>query len=216
MKTTWKWKLAQSREIRWWQRYLKKKDKGNYLNWKKNYWHETLDPVRKEVQLNYGENVLDAGCGPAGAFMILDRYNVDAEDPLIDEYETHLEHFKKNDYPWVNFYSVALENFTPGKQYQCVFCMNAINHVADINASFDKLTNLTKNKGYLLISVDAHNYSLFKKLFRLIPMDVLHPHQFDLKEYKAMLTSRNCEIIVSKLVKKEFFFTHYLLTVRKN
>lgn len=216
METTWKWKLAQNREIRWWHNYLKKKDKDNYLNWKKNYWHEILDPVRKEVSLNPGDDVLDAGCGPAGVFTILDKYKVDAEDPLLDRYEEKLTHFKRTDYPRVNFFSVALENFTPQKKYQCIFCMNAINHVSDLTRAFDKLVDLTKDNGYLVVSIDVHNYSFFKYLFRLIPADILHPHQYNLREYENMLTSRNCTLVLSKVIKKEFFFNHYLLIAKKN
>lgn len=216
MQTTLKWKLAQKSEMRWWQRYLKKKDKDNYLHWKKNYWHDTLDPVRKSVILTEGDNVLDAGCGPAGAFMILDNYKVDAIDPLIDRYEQKLKHFKKNDYPHVNFYNATLENFSPQKKYQCVFCLNVINHVSDLTAAFNKLVELTNNNGYLLVAIDTHNYSFFKYLLRFIPADILHPHQYNLKEYENMLLARNCTIIQSKIIKRRFFFNHCLLVAKKN
>jgi len=215
MDITLKWKLAQAKELRWWSKYLKKKDKSDYLHWKKNYWHELLDGIRKDIFLNNGHDVLDAGCGPAGIFIVLDNYKVDAEDPLLDQYDEKLDHFKKADYPRVTFYSVALENFDPQKKYQCVFSMNAINHVSDMIAAFDKLVELTKDNGYVIISIDAHNYNFFKYLLRLIPADVLHPHQHDLKEYENMLISRNCALINSKLVKEEFFFNHYLLIARK-
>jgi 2-polyprenyl-3-methyl-5-hydroxy-6-metoxy-1,4-benzoquinol methylase len=216
METTWKWKLAQSTEIRWWQNYLKKKDRSNYLNWKKNYWHKILDSVRKDISLNDGDDVLDAGCGPTGIFTILDKYKVDAEDPLLDLYEEKLAHFKKSDYSRVNFYPVALENFNPKKKYQCVFCMNAINHVSDLDMAFNKLVDLTKDNGSLLISIDTHNHSFFKHLFRLIPADILHPHQYNLQEYENMLISRNCTLIRSKVIKKNFFFNHCLLIAKKN
>ena len=216
MKTTRKWKLAQNREIRWWLSYLKNKDKSNYLHWKKNYWHDILDPVRKDIQLNNGDDVLDAGCGPAGIFTILEKYKVDAEDPLLDQYEEKLTHFKKNDYHRVNFFSVPLEDFHPDKKYQCVFCLNAINHVSDIETAIDKLVDLTKDNGFLLISIDVHKYETFKQLFRKIPIDILHPHQYNLKEYEAMLTSRNCTLIRSKLIKSEFFFDYYLIIAKKN
>jgi 2-polyprenyl-6-hydroxyphenyl methylase/3-demethylubiquinone-9 3-methyltransferase len=216
METTQKWKLAQNTEIRWWQNYLKKKDKDDYLHWKKNYWHSILDPVRKDISLDDGDAVLDAGCGPSGIFIILDKFKVDAEDPLLDRYDQKLYHFKKSNYPRVNFYADTLENFNPQKKYQCVFCMNAINHVSDLNAAFDKLVDLTNENGNLIISIDSHNHSFFKYLFRLIPVDVLHPHQYNLKDYETMLTLRNCTLIRSKLIKKEFFFNHILLIAKKN
>ena len=51
----------------------------------------------------------------------------------------------------------------------------------------EKLVKLTKSGGKLIVSIDAHNYQLFKHVFRLITGDILHPHQYDLKEYKKML-----------------------------
>lgn len=74
---------------------------------------------------------------------------------------------------------------------------------------------MVKPGGTLVVSIDAHNYSGFKKLFRLIPGDILHPHQFDLKEYQNMLASRGVEIEKSVLYKKEFFFSYYILVGRR-
>ena len=123
------------------------------------------------------------GRGPAGVFLrFFDKYKVDAIDPLVEDYEKKLALFTKTDYPRVTFHSVTLENYeTPKKILNACFCMNAINHVSDINMAFDKLRGFTKNNGYLLITIDAHNNNLFKHLFlSLIPADVLHPHQYNL------------------------------------
>lgn len=102
------------------------------------------------------------------------------------------------------------------EKFDVVFCMNAINHVADINLAYDRLVDATKNNGYLVVSIDAHNHSFFKKLFRLIPGDILHPHQYDLDEYCDFMTARGCNIFKKQLVKKEFFFSHYVVVGRNN
>ena len=96
-----------------------------------------------------------------------------------------------------------------------VFCMNAINHVSDLALCFEKLVELTLPGGSLIVTIDAHNFAFFKHLFRAIPGDVLHPHQYDLKEYEKMLTSRSCELTSVTRMKKEFFFDHYVLVVRR-
>jgi len=72
-----------------------------------------------------------------------------------------------------------------------------------------------KKDGLLIITIDAHNFSLFKYIFRLLPGDILHPHQYDISEYEKFLTDRSCEIIRRVKLKKEFFFDHYLLVARK-
>lgn len=207
-----RWKIAQAAEIRWWQGYLNKKPKTEYLQWKNKYWETLLSDINVEMQ--DGESVLDAGCGPAGIFMALKNQQVDAMDPLLDQYSEKLDHFSKKDYPGVNFYAEPLETFQPKKPYDKVFCLNAINHVADLDLCFDQLISFTKKEGTLILSIDAHNYWGFKKIFKLLPGDILHPHQYDLKEYQKMLEDRNCEIQSCTLYKKEFFFNYYIFVVK--
>lgn len=204
-----RWKIAQAAEIRWWQRYLNKKPKTDYLEWKGQYWRDLLSRI--DVHPQAGERVLDVGCGPAGAFMVLPDNQVDAVDPLLDSYADKLAHFDQADYPNTTFHPLAFEAYTTDNQYDTVFCLNAINHVADLELCFDKLVHLTKPGGTLVVSIDAHNHSFFKKIFRLLPGDILHPHQYDLPEYQTMLTSRNCTINNSILFNEHFFFNYYVL-----
>jgi 2-polyprenyl-6-hydroxyphenyl methylase/3-demethylubiquinone-9 3-methyltransferase len=161
------------------------------------------------------DSILDAGCGPAGMFMIFDKNNTTAFDPLIDTYENDLPHFKKNDYPSVTFINKGLEDISIHEKFDKIFCMNAINHVHDIELSYDNLIHLAKAEAHIIVTIDAHNHSFFKKLFRLLPGDILHPHQYDLKEYEDFLTSRNCDLVQSIHLKHEFFFDHYMLIAKK-
>lgn len=216
MKKTIKWKVAQTAELQWWKNYLKDKDTAEYLNWKKNYWNELLSKVTDVIKPKNGDSILDAGCGPAGVFTVLNHCQVDAVDPLVDEYEKNLKHFRKTDYPFTSFHSLPFEDFETEKKYDIVFCMNAINHVSDLKKSFDKLIGLLKSNGLLVITIDAHNFSIFKFIFRLLPGDILHPHQYDITEYEKMIKDRNCGIIKQVKLKHEFFFNHYLLVGKKS
>lgn len=221
---TFRWKIAQAAEIRWWQNYLKNKPTTDYADWKTHYWEnllletglESLNTVRKD---SFGKGVatriLDAGCGPAGIFMIFKNQKVDALDPLLDDYEEKLPHFKKSLYPNVNFYSQPLETFDKTNEYDAVFCLNAINHVADLDKCFDILVNSVKAGGHLVVSIDAHNFSFLKTIFQILPGDILHPHQYNLKEYSDMLTSRGCLLEKTILKKKEFIFNYYILVLKK-
>ena len=210
-----RWKIAQAFEIRWWRQYLKSKTKTEYLAWKRQYWLDFL----KKCELNPSKDatVLDAGCGPAGIFMLFDSPKTTvALDPLLDRYEQDLEHFRRADYPNIDFVASPLELWTPPQTFDYVFCLNAINHVADLERCFDLLLAATKPDATLVVSIDAHNYQAFKHIFRLAPGDILHPHQYDLAEYEAMLTSRGCRIENTICMKKEFFFDYYVLVARKN
>jgi 2-polyprenyl-6-hydroxyphenyl methylase/3-demethylubiquinone-9 3-methyltransferase len=50
----------------------------------------------------------------------------------------------------------------------------------------------------------------------LVPGDILHPHQYDLAEYVAMLTRRGVEVQTQLLKKKEKIFNYYILVGKKN
>ena len=66
-----KWNIAQHLELRWWKKYLRNKDADQYLQWKRKYWHAFLKPVAHLIHLDPLKEILDAGCGPAGIFIIL-------------------------------------------------------------------------------------------------------------------------------------------------
>lgn len=208
-----RWKAAQFFEIRWWKLYLGNKDKATYLAWKTAYWRDFLD--KSDITVPPNIRVLDAGCGPAGIFTIFEEQVTDAVDPLLDQYERELPHFSRADWPKVQFHCCALEDFITDAQYPYVFCLNAINHVADLDKSLDQLAGFTAKGGLFAMSIDAHNYQWIKQLFRLQPSDILHPHQYDLVEYQDMLTKRGFEVRRSVLFKKELIFSYYLIIAQK-
>lgn len=207
-----RWKIAQAAEIRWWQRYLGNKPKADYLAWKKSYWKKLLRDIN--IVPEKFERVLDAGCGPAGIFTVCENQELAALDPLLDDYEKKLAHFDRSDYPGIQFYNMPLEAFEPEQPYDLVFCLNAINHVADLDACFRNLKRCTTKGGTLVISIDAHNYRFFKALFRLLPGDILHPHQYDLKEYKDLLHNCGFSVQETHLYQKQFFFDYFVIVAK--
>lgn len=209
-----RWKIAQAVEIKWWEFYLKNKDSKDYLEKKRQYWNRVLKTL--DFSLKHGDQVLDAGCGPAGIFLILKNQQVDALDPLISKYEAKIAHFDQSNYPWVTFYDKALEQFQPNKAYDQVFCLNVINHVANLPLSLDILLRATKPGGDLLLTVDAHNYTFFKKIFQAIPGDILHPHQYSLHDYKRLLQSHPCSIYKTQRMKKGHLFDYWAIWIKKN
>lgn len=215
MKKSVKWVIAQKIELRWWQSYLRGRPKDEYHLWKKNYWQTILEKVQNIVPIEPGSKILDAGCGPAGMYMVLDGFKVDAIDPLVDEYQQKINQFDKADYPYVNFNACALEDFHPEESYDIIFCMNAINHVDDIRKCYDLLDTWLKPGGTMVLTIDAHNYAFFKYLFRIIPGDLMHPYQYSLADYNQFLISRNYNIQAIHQLKSEFFFNHYLQIAEK-
>jgi len=214
-----RWKIAQWFELRWWKHYLQGKDKQTYLAWKRNYWTNIINKITPYIALNSASEIIDLGCGPAGVFIALADNLVTAVDPLIDEYEQQIFFFRKSDYPNTTFIKSTIEDFKPqdaNKKFDTVFCMNAINHVNDIEKAFENSRALCHEQGAIIVSIDAHRFSFFKHLFRLIPGDILHPHQYDLAEYQKLLVRNDLKITACKKLKQEFFFSHYLLVALPN
>lgn len=208
-----RWKIAQVLEIRWWKRYLKNQDKNTYLEQKKQYWTRTLEWVQASLEPN--QMVLDAGCGPAGMFILLDKQQVTAVDPLLNQYQEQLPHFKYLDYPNVQFFSESLEAWQSDKQFDWIFCLNAINHVQDIQVCLDKIMDSLKPDGTLILGIDAHRFSWMKYIFQWIPGDVLHPHQYTRKDYKMFLNDRGGQIILEYEAKPGWIFNYILIKAIK-
>lgn len=210
-----KWRIAQWFELRWWKNYLRNKNKLDYLTWKKNYWTGILNRISAEIKTEPTKAICDLGCGPAGIFIALPLNKVTAVDPLINEYEQQTPFFCKADYPNATFVQSSLEDFISTEKFDVVFCLNAINHVYDIEKGFEKLKEVCVPNGVVVVSIDTHNFSFFKYLFRWVPGDVLHPHQYDLEEYSTFLKNQRLGVVKTVLLKREFFFNHYLVVATR-
>ncbi len=215
MQASLKWKIAQYAEIRWWKNYLKNQTVEDYLTYKQNYWKEFLDKIPQQYRPAAGQKMLDAGCGPAGIFIIFNDFEVTAVDPLLDQYEENLPHFSRLQYPYAKFITSGLEAYQGELQFDQVFCLNAINHVSDLGLAFDRLVDSVAPGGTLHVSIDAHNHGWLKWIFRALPFDILHPHQYDLQEYSDMLTQRGLKVEHSIRYGEHPIFDYHLLIARK-
>ncbi len=206
-----RWKIAQAAELRWWKNYLKNQSVSSYLSDKKEYWKRVLKQL--EVEPEIGNKILDAGCGPAGIFTILEDYEVDAIDPLLEDYESNLPHFNPEAYPKVQFFKSTIEEFKSPKPYDLIFCLNAINHVDDLSRSLDNLFSSLSEGGKLVLSTDTHKHALLNPIFKTIPGDILHPHQYDLEEYREMLLTRGARIKKEICLKKGNIFDYWVWVI---
>lgn len=215
MAKTLKWQVAQRLEKRWWQSYLSNKQPLEYLIWKKQYWKNFLGCFQHLVDIKPTDSIADIGCGPAGIFTLFESNEVTAVDPLLNHYQNELSIFNKSEYSNVRFVSSSFEDFHPTEQFNFVFCLNAINHFSNLELSFKKLNNITELSGYCVLSIDAHNHEFLKFLFRAIPGDALHPHQYNLEEYKTLFERVGFEIEDVSLKKSQSVFNYYTLIGKK-
>ncbi len=208
-----RWKIAQWAERIWWKRYLKNKSVEEYLHWKENYWNGFLDKIgidKKQIENN---NIIDLGCGPAGIFMLFK--NATAVDPLLDKYDKDLAHFSKENYSTNTFTTSSIEDYQPQEKFETLFCINAINHVSDMQKGIAKLIECASDSAQLIISIDAHNHNFLKKIFQLLPGDILHPHQYKLQEYKDKIEAAGWEITQTVEMDRAFIFNYYVLVANK-
>lgn len=205
----WRWLIAQWLERRWWLKYLADKDRAQYLQWKRAYWDDFLK--RCQVQPQPGQRVLDAGCGPAGVFIALPQCRLTLLDPLAKHYAEAgmLSEFVGK------LHAATLEEFQASEPFPYVFCTNAINHVRSLPQAFSALCRATAPGGTLVLSVDAHRHTIAKVILRLLPFDVLHPHQFSLSEYEMQLKASGFKPERTLLVRRQFLFDYYAVVCSK-
>lgn len=216
-----RWRIAQHVEQYWWRRYLHGKDWPTYHQWKCGYWNNLLQnatnmaPELATLLADATLPVLDAGCGPAGIYMVLDKHPVTAIDPLIEMYTYWLDHFDASVFPWVDFRNIPLEQFKAREPFKLVFCLNALNHVADIHLATERLVAATANNGLIVMTLDAHNYKAMQKLFKAVPGDILHPHQYTLNGYIQLFNSFGLQLQGNHTLQKGRLFGHELLMFKK-
>lgn len=208
-----RWEWAQWFEKRWWKGYLKSRPVADYLNWKKTYWHNFLERIDMTVPKN--SKILDIGCGPAGIFTILNESETVACDPLLSYYEDHIEHFAKSLYPNTDFVATPFEVSTWKNEFDLVFCLNVINHVKDFDIAMQRIVDSAKPSAQIIISIDCHNFQFPKWLFRKLPIDILHPHQYNLSEYLSVFESHGLFINRKILIKSGFYFDYYAVVCTK-
>jgi SAM-dependent methyltransferase len=209
-----RWRIAQILELKWWQRYLRHRGPDRYLAEKADYWQRLLTAAA--VAVPPGARVLDAGCGPAGIFIVLhENRDVTAVDPLLHRYAAALPHFDPDRYPGVDFVAGTLETFSPVRLFDYVFCMNAINHVGDWHTALSALSRCTSPGGILVLGVDVHRYGGLKRLFRLVPGDILHPHQHDRRDYRKALARHGWTATGELTFRAGRIFDYWIVTGKK-
>ncbi len=221
MEITRRWQVAQFFERWWWKRYLQDKSADEYLQWKRGYWDNIIQRMGythpQVASLLKQENlmVLDAGCGPAGIFLSLPQHRVTAVDPLWSYYAQQFAQFNYHRFNYVQFKTAGLEQFRSTSTFDLVCCMNALNHVADIEKASENLAASVKPGGWIALTLDVHNYRPLRSLFRAIPGDILHPHQYTWGDYLQLLERHGLQYVSTQKVKRGFIFDHELLLFRK-
>lgn len=212
--TTWRWRLAQFSERRWWRNYLAKKDKDQYLSDKAAYWHRVLKTLN--YQPNALDEALELGCGPAGIFIVLHSFqSITAVDPLIGAYDRDLPHFNKGMYPAVRFEQTMMESFNRAEVFDVIYAFNTINHVAEWDRALQNIDVLIRPGGTIILSSDVHRFSLLRSIFQTLPGDVLHPQQHSKAHYIQAFCNLGWRVLREERLRRQAIFDYYAWVLKK-
>jgi len=148
-----KWVHAQEEELSCWESVAHKLKDSLYIQKKKEYWEQLIDKsgLNKEVLNN--KSVIEIGAGPSGMFMLFPKHEAyTVLDPLNDSYLKLSSHL----FGEQEIVSQKLEEFETNKTYHSVIAINCIDHCDDINAFLLKLSQLSDDKGYVVLAVNCH------------------------------------------------------------
>lgn len=189
-----RWKFAQEKEASCWDANQTKVSSEEYQILKKEYWRRVLDKVLSETSYD-SKKILDFGCGPSGLVLYFtDEIDLTCMDPLMSFYLNEFPYLKDRPFRYIN---EAIESYTDEDTFDYIFGFNAIDHVKDIRKSLKNLTNLMTEDGFLVLSINVHEYSSIQFLLNWtnIIFDRLHPHQYTGAQYKALLMDAGFEVV---------------------
>jgi SAM-dependent methyltransferase len=146
--------------------------------------------------------------------MVLNGNDVVAVDPLLPSYEK-MGLLAPSSFENVRFEAANIEELEHMARFDVVFCINAINHVQDLNKSLHTLSQAAKPSATLVITTDCHRFHFYRLLFRLIPLDILHPHQFSELEYIAAIEKHQIRVVRKVQLKHNHFFKYMAFVCEK-
>jgi len=186
-----RWKIAQQGERQCWYYIRNKVNSKKYLQSKANYWHNVLEEL-PEVKITEDTKILDVGCGPSGILLAVDSGKRTGLDSLMNYYLDSFPYLHQMDVEWING---TIEDFYPSEKFNVIFMMNSLDHVKNPQLAVESAKRLLLEGGYLIVSLNCHNYTFLKRYFIKFNkyVDTYHPFQWDKKDVLNLL--RDFEMI---------------------
>ena len=213
---------------------MEKSELNQWWNIKGNYkiLHK-INPLRLEFILNNFDksirkkNILDIGCGGGLISELLAKKNANVTgiDENIYNIKQAKEHAKMSSIK-IDYKNQSLDTFYKKnkKKYDLILCLEVLEHVDDVKKTLDKISELMKPGGTLILSTINMNLKslLFAKIFgeyvlNWIPVGT---HQFEKflkpEEIVDFLKLKKIEIKNIKGMEFNPFLNNWLLTDNTN
>lgn len=151
-----KWKQAQHEEFLVWHNLFTDDDWNNW--WAKQF--ENYEFL-KDFKIN---TIAEVGCGPfaKNIQIIINKLNTKPisgmlNDPLLEKYIQDNKPVSKIINKKVTLNSCPLEEIPLNEKYDCIICINVLNHVYDVNKCMDNMYNILNPNGILILGEDLTN-----------------------------------------------------------
>jgi len=159
------------------------------------------------------KNVLDYGCGSGyGSQMLaLEASSIVAVDISKDAID-----FASKNYPANNIDFKTLnqfDNIPENKKFDVITSFQVIEHISDENKYIERLKNLLKPGGYLIISTPDKTSRLVNMIQK--PWNIFHIKEYSSRSLFRLLNKYFREIKVLKITSKPEFVEHELIRRKK-
>lgn len=153
-------------------------------------WAKLLELLKDDVTFDNSKRVLDVGCGATSIFLALRQGTKYAVDPNLERlFQLHPFVREVEEYKDVNFVSSPIEGVTFDKQFDLIFMINVLDHVAELKPVIDKIDELLVASGILILPVDCYADRIVRSIQRFFDADLPHPHHFVAEDVIALLPS---------------------------
>ena len=142
-------------------------------------WAKLMELLKDDVTFDDSKKVLDIGCGPSSIFLALRQGTKYAVDPTLEHlFQSHPFVMEVEEYRDVNFISGSIEEVNLDNQFDVIFMINVLDHVAELKPVIDKVHELLVPSGILILPVDCYADKLVRSIQRFFDADLPHPHHF--------------------------------------
>lgn len=182
-----------------------------FIQVRRHTWSRLVDELRDVIDFSVSQRILEIGSGPTSIFLALkggERYAVDPNFDIL--FSQHPFIRETQEYQGVHFINGAFEDVPTDKPFGLVFMINMLDHLGDLKPAVDKINEVLKLGGMLVIVVDCYADSWVKSIVSFFDPDPPHPHHFVSREitdmfsaYKLIKLDKNIYRIFDEVTLKE-------------
>jgi SAM-dependent methyltransferase len=182
-----RWLAAQEQEKRVIERA---EDIKTRISERRRTWANLLELLKDDVTFDNSKRILDVGCGATTIFLALRQGTKYAVDPTLEHlFRSHPFVREVEEYRDVNFISGSIEEVNLDNQFDVIFMINVLDHVAELKPVIDKVHELLAPSGILILPVDCYADRVVRSIQRFFDADLPHPHHFVAEDVIALFPS---------------------------